>query len=107
MFRGGVLFALGRIAEAAPELAAPYQKIIISSLFDKDPLVKVRGLELLGKLWSYGMHSAVWSREYGDRIIAAVNVQLSDEGEAWIYRGDNFISAAVREEAQICIEKLI
>ncbi len=66
VFRGGVLFALGRIAELTPELAAPYQKIIIASLADTDPIVKVRGLELVGLLWSYGKGSAVWSR--GRRI---------------------------------------
>jgi hypothetical protein len=107
VFRGGVLFALGRIAETAPELAAPYQKIIISSLTDKDPLVKVRGLELVGLLWSYGMNSAVWSREYGDRIIADVQNLRMDKGEAWLYRGDSFTSVVVGEEAQICLNKLL
>jgi hypothetical protein len=107
VFRGGVLFALGRIAELAPELAAPYQKIIISSLTDKDPIVKVRGLELVGLLWSYGMRTPVWSREYGDRIIAAVQNLHRDKGEAWLYRGDGFISVVVAEEAGICLNKII
>lgn len=106
VFRGGVLFALGRIAGSAPELAAPYQKIIIASLSDKDPLVKVRGLELVGLLWSYGKRSAVWSREYGDRIVSAVKKLHMDKGEAWIYRGDRFTSVSVSEEAHICINKL-
>lgn len=107
VFRGGVLFALGRIAESAPELSASYQKIIISSLTDKDPLVKVRGLELVGLLWSYGQRSAVWSPEYGDRIIAAVQLLRMDKGEAWIYRGDGFTSVVVSEEARNCLNKLI
>jgi hypothetical protein len=107
VFRGGVLFALGRIAELAPELAAPYQKIIIFSLTDKDPLVKVRGMELVGLLWSYSKRSAVWGREYCDRIIAAVQNLRMDKGEAWIYQGDSFISVAVKEEAHICLNKLI
>jgi hypothetical protein len=107
VFRGGVLYALGRIAESAPELAAPYQKIIISSLTDKDPIVKVRGLELVGLLWSYGKRSAVWSREYGNRIIAAVQNLRMDKGEAWLYRGDCFTSIVVEEEAEICLNKLI
>ena len=107
VFRGGVLFALGRIAEHAPELAAPYQKIIISSLADTDPIVKVRGLELVGLLWSYGKRSAVWSREYGDRISAAIQNLRMDKGEAWIYRGDSFISVVVGEEASICLNKLV
>jgi len=107
VFRGGVLFALGRIAESAPELSASYQKIIISSLTDKDPIVKVRGLELVGLLWTCGMHSTTWSREYGERIIAAVQNLRMDKGEAWIYRGDSFISAVVGEEAEMCLNKLI
>jgi hypothetical protein len=107
VFRGGVLFALGRIAESAPELAAPYQKIIISSLTDKDPIVKVRGLELVGLLWAYGKSSTVWSREYGDWIINAVQSLLMDKAEAWIYKGDSFTSVVVGEEAQNCLNKLI
>ena len=107
VFRGGVLFALGRIAESAPELSASYQKIIISSLTDKDPIVKVRGLELVGLLWTCGMHSTAWSREYGERIIAAVQNLRMDKGEAWIYRDDSFISVVVGEEAEMCLNKLI
>jgi len=107
VFRAGVLFAIGRIALSAPELAAPYQKIIISSLADRDPLVKVRGLELIGLFWSYGKSSTFWSQEYGDRIIAAIQNLRMDKGEAWIYRGDNFTSVLVGEEAQNCINKLI
>ena len=107
VFRGGVLFALGRIAGSAPELAASYQKIIISSLTDKDPIVKVRGLELVGLLWTCGMHSTAWSREYGERIISAVQNLRMDKGEAWIYRDDSFISVVVGEEAEMCLNKLI
>ena len=107
VFRGGVLFALGRIAGPAPELAAPYRKVIIASLSDKDPIVKGRGLELVGLLWSYGKRSAVWSREYCDRIIGAVQNLRMDKGEAWIYRGDGFTSVVVGEEAQIGLYKLI
>lgn len=107
VFRGGVLYSLGRVAGPAPELAAPYQKIIIASLADKEPIAKVRGLELVGLLWSYGKRSAVWSREYGDRITAAVQNLRSDTGEAWIYRGDSFASVVVGEEAQECLNKLI
>ena len=107
VFRGGVLYALGRIAGSAPELAASYQKIIIASLADKDPLVKVRGLELVGLLWSYGKRSAVWGREYGERIIHAVNNLRTDKGEAWIYRVDSFTSVSVGEESAICLHKLI
>jgi len=107
VFRGGVLYALGRIAKPAPELVAPYQKTIIFSLADKDPIVKVRGLELVGLLWSYGVRSSIWSREYCDRIVAAVQNLRMDKGEAWIYREDRFISLLIREEAHLCLNSLI
>jgi hypothetical protein len=107
VFRGGVLFALGRIAESSPELAAPYQRIIISSLTDKDPLVKIRGLELAGLLWSYAKSSAVWSRDYGDRITSAVKGLLMDKREAWIYKGDSFISVLVGRTAKDCLDCLL
>jgi hypothetical protein len=107
VFRGGVLFALGRIAESSPELAAPYQKIIISSLTDKNPLVKIRGLALIGLVWSYGKSATVWSREYGDRITSAVQGLLMDKGEAWIYKGDSFISVLVGQMANDCLSCLI
>jgi len=106
VFRGGVLFALTRVAELAPELAATYQKIIISSLTDKDPLVRVRGLELVGLLWPYGKSSAAWSNEYCERIMLAVQSLQMDKGEAWIYRGEGFASTVVGDEAQECIKKL-
>jgi hypothetical protein len=107
VFRAGVLYAIGRIAESAPELAAPYQKIFISSLTDKDPLVKVRGLELISQFWSYGKESTFWSREYCDRVIAAIQNLRTDKGEAWVYRGDQFTSVVVNEEALICLNRLI
>jgi hypothetical protein len=107
VFRGGVLFALGRIAALSPELAAPYQKIIISSLTDRDPLVKIRGLELVCLLWSYGKSSTVWSREYGDRITSAVQGLLMDKGEAWIYKGDSFKSVLVGQMANDCLNSLL
>lgn len=106
VFRGGVLFALGRIAEKAPELAAPYQKIIIKSLCDTDPIVKVRGLELVRLLWSHGKNSALWSREYCDRVIDTVKIMLTDRDEAWIYKGDGFISVSVGEEAIETLKKV-
>jgi len=107
VFRGGVLYALTRIAETAPELAAIYQKIIIFSLTDKDSLVKVRGLELVGLLWSYGKSSAAWNGEYTDRITRAVQNLQMDKSEAWIYRGDGFTSTVVGDEEKICFEKLV
>jgi len=107
VFRSGVLYALGRVAERAPELAATYQKIIIASLADKDAVVKVRGLDLVGQLWCYGKSSAVWSKEYRERVVNAVNYLRKDKGEAWIYRDTDFASVMVGETAEAVAKKLV
>ena len=100
VFRAGVLYALGRVAETAPELAAPYQKIVIMSLADRDPLVKVRGVGLIRLLWPWANSNGIWSREYGERISLSLDKLISDKGEAWVYQGNNFISMQVGDEAK-------
>jgi len=99
VFRAGVLYALARIAETAPELAAPYQKIVIMSLADRDPLVKARGIGLVRMLWSWANSNGIWSREYGERIRLSLDKLISDKGEVWVYQGNDFISIQVGEEA--------
>jgi hypothetical protein len=99
VFRAGVVYALCRVAEAAPELAVTYQKIVMLSLADKEPLVKVNGLELVGLLWPVAVRNNVWSLEYQERIRSAVQGLLSDRGEAWVYKGDDFLSIQVGEMA--------
>lgn len=99
IFRPGVLYALGRIAAKNPSLAASYQKIIILSLADKDPLVRIRGLELVSMLQAWVKSSHFWSSEYCERINEAVNRLAADQREAWIYRGDGFHSVLVSDEA--------
>jgi hypothetical protein len=106
IFRSGVLYALGRIAEKNPELVVSYQKIIILSLTDREPMVRIRGIELVKALWSWSRTSNCWSREYCDRIARAVSSLSMDQGEAWIYRGDGFNSVLVSEES-ILAYKLI
>jgi hypothetical protein len=101
IFRPGVLYALGRIAEKNPELAAPYQKIIILSLTDKEPMVRIRGLELVKALWPWSKTSNCWSREYCDRIARAVTSLSMDKGETWIYREEGFHSVLVSEESKL------
>jgi hypothetical protein len=106
VFRAGVLFALARIAETAPALAAPYQKILIMSLADRDPLVKVRGIGLVRLLWSWAKSDGIWSREYGERIILSLDRLISDKGEAWEYQGSNFISIMVGDEAKVLLKNI-
>jgi hypothetical protein len=105
VFRAGVLYALGRIAENSPELAAPYQKIAILSLADGDPLVRVRGIRLIRLLWPRVKSSGIWSREYCERISLSLDKMISDQGEAWVYQEDNFIPLQVGEEALALLKK--
>lgn len=98
IFRPGVLYALGRIAEKNPELVASYQRVIILSLADKDPLVRIRGLELVNMLRAWVKSSHGWSNEYCERIAEAVTRLATDQGEAWIYREDGFNSVLVSDE---------
>jgi len=99
VFRAGVLYALSRVAEHAPELAAPYQKIVVLSLADRDPLVKVRGIGLIRLLWPWVKSNGIWSREYCERVISSLGKLNSDRGEAWVYQGRDFASLQVGEEA--------
>jgi len=100
VFRAGVLYALGRVAETGPEQVTHHQKIIILSLVDRDPLVKVRGIGLIRLLWPWVKNNALWSREYCDRIRLSIGNLISDKGEAWVYQGDSFTSIQVCDEAK-------
>jgi len=105
VFRAGVLHALSRIAESAPELVAPYQDIISKSLDDKNPLVKLRGIALIRLLWPLAKSSRVWSPEYCEWIRATVAKLMADRGEAWAYKGNGFISIQVSEEAKEALKE--
>ena len=104
VFRAGVLYALARIAETAPETAAPYQKIVVMSLADRDPLVKVRGIGLVRLLWPRANSKGIWSREYSERIRLSLDKLISDKGEAWVYQVNNFISIQVGDEARALLK---
>lgn len=100
VFRPGVVYALSRIAETAPEAAASYQKIISLSLADKDPLLKIYALEFVRGLWSAARAGNLWSGEYRDRVRSLAEHLMSDRGEAWVYKGDGFENVQVGERAE-------
>jgi hypothetical protein len=99
VFRAGVLYALARIAEKAPELAVCHQKVIIRSLADKDPLVRVRGIRLVSLLWQCGRKNDVWSPEYCERVRSSLEGFQQDNAEAWVYSSTGFDSVLVKDEA--------
>jgi hypothetical protein len=106
VFRPGVVYALARIAETAPQQVAVYQKIAITSLVDKNPLVKIYALELVERLWQTAIRENLWSTEYCRRVMDLVENANSDQGEAWVYKNDGFIRFEVGEVSKITQENL-
>jgi hypothetical protein len=105
-FRPGVMYALARVAEVSPELAANYQKVIIRSLVDKNPLTKIYALDLLGLVWPTACRKNLWSTEYQAKIIGVVDNVNNDNGVAWIYQNNSFIDIIVGERASL-LSKLL
>jgi hypothetical protein len=105
-FRPGVMYALARVAEVSPELSANYQKEIIKSLVDTNPLTRIFSIELIGLLWPVVCKKNVWSTEYKKKVESVVNNLKKDKGVAWIYQNDAYIDIEVGEMAVILANKL-
>ncbi len=106
VFRPGVVYALVRIAETDPERVAFYQKIILMSLAEKNPLINIYGLELLECVWQTAVQENLWSHEYRSRIESIISSISSKHGVAWIYRNNDFIGLQVGEKAENMREKI-
>jgi hypothetical protein len=105
-FRPGVMYGLGRIAEVSPELVANYQKEIIKSLVDTDPLIRIYTLELVEILWPVVIKKNLWSREYQKKLESVVNNLKDDLRVAWVYKNNAFIDMEVGNVASILANKL-
>jgi hypothetical protein len=103
-FRPGVMYALTRIAEVSPELVANYQKVIIKSLVDTNPLIRIYTLELVGLLWPLACNK--WSSGYQKNVETAVNNMKDDKKVAWIYKNNDFIDIEVGYNAHFLANKL-
>jgi hypothetical protein len=106
IFRPGVVYALARIAEASPEMIVNYQKIIIRSLMDSNPLIRIYTLELLGLLWPVVWDKNLWSMDYKKKIESVINNLKSDKKVAWIYKNNDFIDIEVGELSLVLANKL-
>jgi hypothetical protein len=104
-FRPGVMYALVRVAEVFPEMIVNYQKIIIRSLVDTNPLTRIYTLELVGLLWPVVCNKNLWNMDYKKKIENAVNNMKNDKKVAWIYQNNDFIDIEVGEYAFILINK--
>jgi len=104
-FKPGVMYALARVAEVSPEMIANYQQIIIRSLVDTNPLIRIYTLELVGLLWPVVCNKNLWSMDYKKNIESAVNNMKNDKKVAWIYKNNDFIDIEVGEYSFILANK--
>ncbi len=95
VFRPGVIYALMRIAETAPELITNYQKTIISSLTDENPMIRIYALKLIRLLWPVVCKKNIWSDQYRDKIKFAIKNMINDRKVVWIYQNSSFIDIEV------------
>ena len=105
-FRPGVVYALASVAAVSPELIVNYQKVIIKSLVDKNPLIKIYALELVELIWPVACRNNIWSMEYQAKLNSVVNNMTNDNGVAWIYQDNAFIDIEVGEKASV-LSKLL
>ncbi len=105
-FRPGVVYALARVAAVSPELVANYQKVIIRSLVDKNPLIKIYALDLVGLAWPIACRKNLWSKEYQAKINGVVNNMKNDNGVAWIFQNNAFIDTVVGEKSSLLTKLL-
>ena len=95
VFRPGILYALGRVAEVSPDLIMPFKDLIRRSLSEGEPLLRVYALDLMRTLKSR------LCKEEMDGLNKIIHELLTaNHSEAWIYRNDRFISVEVGEYAR-------
>jgi hypothetical protein len=91
VFRPGVLYALSRIAEFAPDLVAPFMDCINAGLRDTNALVRFHALETIAKLQGIPGLPIAWD---------SVEQLKHDNSEVWVYLGNDFVNATVGEAAR-------
>jgi len=94
VFRPGVLYALGKIAEVSPDLVMPFKDLIRRALSESEPLTRVFALDLLKTLKSR------LGKEDMNNLAEIMQSLLSDHSEAWVYRNDCFVSVEIGEYAR-------
>lgn len=98
VFRPGILYALGKIAEVSPELVMPFKGLIGRAFSEGEPLSRVFALDLLKTLRS------LLGKDDLDDIKKIMQDLLSeDHSEAWVYKNDFFVCVEIREYARLFI----
>ncbi len=105
-FRPGVVYALSRIAETAPKIAARYQDIVINALDDIDPLVRVYGIELAGIILPKALEDGLWSIEYCKKVYIALDNLKNDDKVVWLYKNNGFIDVQVGDMSSSVVSQL-
>ena len=98
VFRPGVLYALNRIAESAPDLVAPFMDIINAALTDRKAEVRLHALEAIGKL--KGMPGLLISWDTVERL-------RQDKNEVWVYKDSAFVNMTVGEVALLTAKPVV
>jgi len=91
VFRPGVLYALLKVAEEAPELVKPYNDIILRALGDKNPLTRFYAIELVKSLKS------VLDNDDLEKIRGLFKNLEQDRSEVWVYTDNGFMGVEIRE----------
>lgn len=96
VFRPGILYALGKIAEISPDLVMPFKDLIKRALSEEgEPLSRVFALDLLKTLKSR------LGKDDLDGFKEIMQNLLSDRSEAWVYKNDCFVGLEIGEYARL------
>lgn len=95
VFRPGILYALGKIAEVSPELVIPFRGLIKRALSEEgEPLSRVFALDLLKTLKSR------LGKEDMDNLADIMQNLMTDHSESWVYKNDRFTCIEIGEHIQ-------
>jgi hypothetical protein len=106
VFRPGVIYALTRVAEIAPELVVKNQTVIRRALHDDNPMTRVYAIDLVKILWQVACQNKLWINEYRDIIENTIKNMKKDDNVAWIYQNNAFIDIEVGEHANNTLNEL-
>lgn len=91
-FRGGVMYALGRIAEVSPELARPHEEQMMQALLDSNPMVRAYALLALRGAGLRGP----------EEVLRGLS---SDASEVTLFVEGAFLQTRVRDLAQESLKR--
>jgi hypothetical protein len=102
VFRPGILYALGKIAEVSPNLVMPFKGLIKRALSEEcEPLSRVFALDLLKTLKSR------LGKDDLDGLKEIMQNLLLDHSEAWVYKNDCFVSIQIGEYARLFLSECV